>query len=82
MKITEIIIHPANQNPVVEYAKAEGDFNLLNPMLDQHCKSLDRKKIDYIFKIEGAPANYYKFNLKTSNFNSFIKYIPDLQKTW
>lgn len=81
MKITEIRIYPGNQNPIIE-SVMEGEYSSLMPLLDSHCKSLDRRKIDYIYKVEGAPANYYKFSLKRSEFDFTLKYIPDLEKTW
>ena len=84
MKITEIRVHTHNSegNQVMEVAKMEGDFNLVNPCFEAYKKKLDRAKISYIFKVEYAPSNFYAYNLTNSEFESYIKYIPNLGKTW
>ena len=77
MKTTELRIFPENKNPVVEMGIIEGDFNLLNQMLEVLCKAKKREKLSYIFRIEYKGETNYKFYLSGQEYEQALKYIPN-----
>lgn len=78
IEYTELKFYPNNKVKIVEVGTIKGSHNQVVPIMALNFKNLDRKKESYIYRVKINSAISYKYNLKSSEFETYKIYITDL----